>query len=112
MRLVATKTLRYATRRLLPGDQFETRKDNDARVLIATRRARHINERERAELAPPPESVLAKATPRRLAASAAPDQPDTDMAAVRAEYFEKMGKRPFHGWDVATLREKMAEDDA
>lgn len=32
-----------------------------------------------------------------------------DLAAARAEYTEKMGKRPFHGWDVETLRKKIAE---
>lgn len=32
-----------------------------------------------------------------------------DIAVVRAEYEAKMGKRPFNGWDIATLREKMAE---
>lgn len=31
------------------------------------------------------------------------------MTALRAQYAEKMGKKPFMGWDEATLREKMAE---
>lgn len=32
----------------------------------------------------------------------------TDMAALRAEYTAIAGKRPFPGWDDATLRQKMA----
>lgn len=34
-------------------------------------------------------------------------EPDDAMATLRAEYAEKMGKKPFMGWDEATLREKM-----
>lgn len=32
-----------------------------------------------------------------------------DLAALRAEYQDLAGKRPFNGWDEATLREKIAE---
>jgi hypothetical protein len=31
-----------------------------------------------------------------------------DITAVRAEYETVVGKRPFYGWDVSTLRQKMA----
>ena len=30
-----------------------------------------------------------------------------DLAALRAEYEEVIGKRPFMGWDAATLRAKL-----
>lgn len=33
---------------------------------------------------------------------------DDDIATVRAEYHDLIGKKPFHGWDVATLLEKIA----
>lgn len=36
--------------------------------------------------------------------------PEPDIAAVRAEYKEKLGKAPFNGWDIATLKAKMAEE--
>lgn len=39
---------------------------------------------------------------------AAPDQ-DDDLSALRAEYQEVVGKRPFHGWDAETLRAKISE---
>ncbi len=32
-----------------------------------------------------------------------------DIAAIRAEYQEKFGKRPYMGWDAATLSAKIAE---
>ena len=31
-----------------------------------------------------------------------------DLAALRAEYTEKFGKRPFMGWDADALRERIA----
>lgn len=37
----------------------------------------------------------------------APDQ-DEDISVLRAEYQDKAGKKPFHGWDADTLREKIA----
>lgn len=33
--------------------------------------------------------------------------PTGDIAALRAEYKAKIGKRPFMGWDADTLREKL-----
>lgn len=32
-----------------------------------------------------------------------------ELKALRAEYAEKFGKKPFGGWDVDTLRAKIAE---
>lgn len=34
-----------------------------------------------------------------------------ELPALRAEYQEKLGKRPFNGWDADTLREKIADAD-
>lgn len=36
---------------------------------------------------------------------------EDDLAELRAEYQEKIGKKPYHGWDADTLREKMAGGD-
>jgi hypothetical protein len=36
---------------------------------------------------------------------------DEDVAAVRAEYQAKFGKRPFMGWGIKKMRQKMAEAD-
>jgi len=51
---------------------------------------------------------------------ARPAQPPTDgadqaatspdeLTDLRAEYHEVVGKRPYHGWNADTLREKIAE---
>lgn len=39
---------------------------------------------------------------------AAPSQ-DDDLSALRAEYQEVVGKRPFHGWGADELRKRIAE---
>lgn len=80
--LIATKALKYATRRLLPDDHFTTKNERDARILIGIGKAR------RAEKAEPAKDELAE---------------------LRADYQEVVGKRPFYGWDADTLREKIAE---
>ncbi|MDX0572166.1 hypothetical protein GOD68_18220 [Sinorhizobium medicae] len=32
-----------------------------------------------------------------------------DLTALRVEYQDVVGKRPFHGWDAGTLKTKIAE---
>lgn len=34
---------------------------------------------------------------------------DDALTALRAQYQDVVGKRPFHGWDAETLRQKIAE---
>lgn len=38
--------------------------------------------------------------------------PEPDIVAVRAEYRDKLGKAPFNGWNIATLRKKIDEAPA
>lgn len=39
-----------------------------------------------------------------------PKQDSSDaLSTLRDEYLEKVGKRPFHGWDAETLAAKIAE---
>lgn len=116
IRLKALKPLRYATRRLLPGDEFEA-KPRDVRVLLATRKVSQV--REPAAVPAPPPAVAEK-----IAAAVAPSAPpapptvgvmtssDADLTSLRAEYEKVVGRRPFMGWDAGTLREKMAAADA
>lgn len=83
--LIANKAMKYATRRLLPDDHFTTKSERHARILVGIGKARR-----------------APQEPQKN------EQPD-ELAELRAEYTEKLGKRPFHGWDADTLREKIAE---
>lgn len=32
-----------------------------------------------------------------------------ELVALRAQYQDVVGKRPFHGWDAETIRQKIAE---
>ena len=80
MKLIATRRMTYATRRLLPGDIFAASASN-SRALIAIGKAK-----------------------------AAPDDDNApDLADLRNEYQQLSGKRPFHGWDAETLQAKIAE---
>jgi hypothetical protein len=84
--LIATKSLVYATRRLLPDDAFQA-KPRDARILCAIGKARYAV----------------------AASEASQTHPAVDdITALRAEYAAVFGKRPFMGWDAATLRVKLA----
>ncbi len=37
------------------------------------------------------------------------DSKTTELDALRAEYNETVGKRAYHGWDVDTIKNKIAE---
>jgi hypothetical protein len=41
-------------------------------------------------------------------AGGSPHPTGAELPALRAAYQEKFGKKPFNGWDAATLREKIA----
>lgn len=86
--LVATRALRYGTRRLQAEDGFQA-PARDARLLVAIGKARY-------------------ATENATAAEALPPVAD-DLPALRQTYQTKTGRRPFMGWDAATLRAKIAE---
>lgn len=48
-------------------------------------------------------------TGRDMRPAVVADEPKDEIAALRAEYERVVGKRPFMGWDVDTLRAKIAE---
>lgn len=59
MKLVATKSFSYSTRRLKPGDVFEA-KDPDGRLLVGVRKARYFGERKESFVPPPKKEILEK----------------------------------------------------
>lgn len=83
--LVATKGLRYGTRRLLAEDDF-TASRRDARLLVAIGKARYATSDARAAEVPPGAS----------------------LSDLRQQYQAKFGKRPFNGWDAEALQAKIA----
>lgn len=58
-----------------------------------------------------PEAIVpSKAGPIPVSMGSAikPEDAESDIAALRAQYSEAFGKKAFAGWDAATLREKIA----
>jgi hypothetical protein len=133
--LKASKSMTYATRRLKAGDLFTPRNRSDARVLVALGRAERVVDGEAVghmarphskahshRPAPTPAPTPAPAptptptpapapapTPAPTPAPAtAPAGGHDDVADLRKQYEAKFHKKPFNGWDAATLREKLA----
>lgn len=96
MKLIATKSLKYGTRRLKAGDVFEPR-GRDARVLVFAGVA--------AEAPAAPRQVV-KPAPLHEPVMAADDEA---LPSLRSEYERVYGKRPFMGWAAGVLRSKIAE---
>lgn len=105
--LIAVRPLRYATRQLRAGEHFSTKTERDARILIATGRAKLDEARAKAHLPPPPVEIVEKV---RSAVVSKPTSPET-MEELRARYHEVFGKRPFMGWDAETLKRKIVEHE-
>lgn len=125
IKYVATRPLTYATRRLLPGDEFEP-KPAHGRLLVALKKARE--KREPGKIAAPAKAVTEKVMPQAVEAQAVVEEIGTeqplietdepaavetaehdDTAATRAEYQVKFGKRPYMGWDIEELRRRISE---
>ncbi len=99
MKLIAIKSFTYKTRRLLAGDEFETRSRVEGKVWIGAKKAREM--REPGKVLPPPASMVARIVPAKPV--------DDEIVATRAEYQATVGKRPYMGWGADTVRAKMAE---
>lgn len=96
--LIATRSFTYANRRLLPGQDFATKTERDAKLLIAIGKARP--RRVPGAIPAPPADLVAKV----------PELSDTsDISALRSEYHGLTGKRAYHGWDAETLADKIAQ---
>lgn len=86
VKLIATKSLFYATRRMKADDPFTARSEADARALIAIGKAR-----------------------RATGEPEAKKDAKHDIVKLRADYSKAFGKKPFNGWDSATLLHKISE---
>jgi hypothetical protein len=113
-KLIATKALTYATRRLLPGDEFVAR-NRDARVLVAIRKAK------------PGEGVVIDDPKKKSAKRRHPLDHDANgkkggskvadgdkeaLATLRATYKEVVGKNAFNGWDATELQKRIGDHKA
>ncbi len=108
VKLRAAKDMKYGTRRLRAGDEFDA-PNKDAKLLIAIKQAHEM--RPPAAVRPAIADADADADAEKIAAAATPATPATpadELAEARAAYREAFGKAPYHTWDVATLRQKIA----
>lgn len=98
------------------GNHYLTRalRANDRRYAMILGKLGHTP-RPEPKAKPKPKAKTAKPEAEAEAddaAAAAEAAAAEEIAAVRAEYTEKLGKKPFMGWDVATLREKIDAAEA
>lgn len=100
-KLVATKGLRYATRRMMAGDEFVAN-NRDARLLVAIGKARHA--RVPGSVEAPPPAVLQKAKN-----AVGGDGDKEALNKLRAEYTDLVGKKPFAGWKADELQRRIDE---
>jgi hypothetical protein len=87
--MTASRSMTYGTRRLMAGEEFEASRSH-ARLLVALGRAEY-GTRAIPQYPPPAKKPAGD-----------------DLAALRAQYQETVGKRAFHGWDADTLKAKIA----
>lgn len=114
--LIATKGLRYATRRMMAGDEFAANY-RDARVLVAIGKARV--KREPGSIGAPPPAVAARIAKvidpldhdanGQKGGSKAPDGDKEALNKLRADYQTLVGKKPFAGWKADELQRRIDE---
>jgi hypothetical protein len=96
--VIPTRSGRYGTRMLTAGEPVMV-SGPLAREMIALGRATEKPVRARRPQLDHDHDGREGGSPKRA---------EADVSALRAAYQEKFGKRPFNGWDAATLREKIA----
>ena len=108
--MTALRPFRYANRALVAGEDFEAKGRTDAKILSGIGKAR-VREREMPTATEikfvPADPMKTSVEDTHIPAPAGTTDID-EISQARAEYAEVVGRRPFHGWDVAALREKIA----
>jgi len=98
MKLIATKRLKYATRRMQAGDEFDAT-DMHARILVGARKARYAPHQDEPEL---PRPVIVQAAP--VATKAETDELDRLRAMA-----ERRGIHVDGRWGVTRLQQEIAQ---
>ena len=108
MQMRALKTFRYARKPYGPGEPVEIR-PQDVRAAVALGWVEYV-------FAPLPKPTATTYNRRDMVASpsaaAAAPVNDPYLAALRADYEAKIGRKPWGGWDADKLREKIADHAA
>lgn len=98
--MIATKDLKYRTRRLKTGDGFRVKNDREAKVLAYLKKAERVAN----------VNTQVALDDARAKVGLAPLSKDSEsIAELREQYFEAFGKRAFNGWSSVVLKAKIAE---
>jgi hypothetical protein len=97
MKLIATKSYSYNTRRLKAGDEFDTTNDMHARILVGARKAKYAAEHGK------PVQQPAVVMPTEIVE--APDEPSIDSLRAQAE---RVGIAVDGRWGVARLQHEIS----
>lgn len=92
VKMIAKKNFRFKSVSYKENQEFSVA-PRWGKVLRALDRARYV----------PDDDVLAPARP-----TSDEKRKDPELVAARENYMRVHGKRPYHAWDVATLRDKVA----
>ena len=98
MKLIATKSLKYATRRLQAGDEFDA-KDRHARIYVGARLARYAPDE--------PESPRPVIVPEDKTEADAKEREDAEINRLRAQA-ERLGIHVDGRWGVNRLQQEIA----
>lgn len=104
--MIARKKLKYPrgntykTRQLLPGQEFRVKNEAQARVLV------HLKQAERLDN---PNRKVALDDAREQVGLPPLSRDSDDIKVWRERYEERLGKRPWPGWSIAQLKERIAE---
>ena len=99
MKLIANKSMKYKTRRLQAGDEFDA-KDRHARIYVGARLARYAPDQDDAEM---PKVVLAP--PERKTEAQAREDDEIDRLRGQAE---RLGIHVDGRWGVNRLQQEIA----
>lgn len=112
--MTATKKLTYAGKRLAAEDDFDAKSKGDARLLAAIGKAKYRTTAVMSSPVQKEQGPLERSLPKQYGIRNAPPPPADDLpqpgdilAPLREEYQRVLGKKPYHGWDAETLREKI-----
>jgi hypothetical protein len=101
MKLIATKSLKYATRRMQAGDEFDAT-DMHARILVGARKARYAPRQE--EPKPPNPVIVPEVQAPPVATKAETDELDRLRALA-----ERRGIHVDGRWGAARLRQEIEQ---
>ena len=102
MKLIATRSYSYNTRRLKAGDEFDTTNDMHARILVGARKAKYSAEHGKPAAQPVARMAQPEPTPEPE------DNGAKALDALRAQA-ERLGLAVDGRWGMARLQHEIAQ---